>query len=294
MAKYSIKPGTTDVTVYVHIVDSTTAAGETGLAYNTSGLSAYYVRTLGSATAITLATQTVGGAHSDGGFVEVDATNMPGVYRLDLPDAVCATSARAAEIMVKGTGILAGFVTVDLNSEVNTTHLAGTAQTGRDIGTSVLLSSGTGTGQVSLSSGRVNGDVVYWNGSAIAGVDTAGYPKVTIKDGTGTGELDTASGKVSIATGGIVAASFGAGAIDAAATAADFITEITAAVKALVIETEGSITVGQALSVILAAASGVTASGGAVLKDPSGTATRITATINGSNERTAMTLTPSA
>lgn len=39
--------------------------------------------------------------------------------------------------------------------EVNTTHLAGTSQTARDIGASVLLSSGTGTGQVSLSSGRV-------------------------------------------------------------------------------------------------------------------------------------------
>lgn len=39
--------------------------------------------------------------------------------------------------------------------EVNTTHLAGTSQTGRDIGASVLLSSGTGTGQVSLSSGTV-------------------------------------------------------------------------------------------------------------------------------------------
>lgn len=39
--------------------------------------------------------------------------------------------------------------------EVNTTHLGGTLQTARDIGASVLLSSGTGTGQVSLSSGLV-------------------------------------------------------------------------------------------------------------------------------------------
>lgn len=41
-------------------------------------------------------------------------------------------------------------------------------------------------------------DVTKWNGTAIAGVDTAGYPKVTVKDGTGTGEIDTASGKVTI------------------------------------------------------------------------------------------------
>lgn len=66
-------------------------------------------------------------------------------------------------------------------------------------------------------------DLTHWNGTAIPGVDTAGYPRVTIKDGTGTGEIDTASGKVSIATGGILAASFAAGAIDAAAIATDAI-----------------------------------------------------------------------
>lgn len=38
---------------------------------------------------------------------------------------------------------------------VNAVNLGGTAQTGRDIGASVLLSNGTGTGQVSLSAGKV-------------------------------------------------------------------------------------------------------------------------------------------
>lgn len=62
-------------------------------------------------------------------------------------------------------------------------------------------------------------NVSQWNGTNIAAPDTAGYPKVTIKDGAGAGELDTASGKVSVATGGITAGSFAAGAIDAAAIA---------------------------------------------------------------------------
>ena len=44
--------------------------------------------------------------------------------------------------------------------EVNTTHVAGTSQTARDIGASVLLSSGTGTGQISLSSGAVTAGTV--------------------------------------------------------------------------------------------------------------------------------------
>jgi hypothetical protein len=39
--------------------------------------------------------------------------------------------------------------------EVNTTHVGGTSQTARDLGASVLLSPGTGTGQVALASGAV-------------------------------------------------------------------------------------------------------------------------------------------
>lgn len=74
-----------------------------------------------------------------------------------------------------------------------------------------------------FGSGVLSSNVTQWNGTAIATPDTAGYPKVTIKDGTGTGELDTASGKVSVATGGITAGSFAAGAIDAAAIADDAI-----------------------------------------------------------------------
>lgn len=77
--------------------------------------------------------------------------------------------------------------------EVNTSHVSGTAQTARDLGASVLLSSGTGTGQVSLSSGTV----------------TVG----TNNDKTGYG----------LADGAITAAKFAAGAIDAAAIAADAI-----------------------------------------------------------------------
>lgn len=110
--KLNIKKATTDVTVYLFIQDSTvtTGAGKTGLVYNSASLVAYYVRPLGSAAAITLATQTVTGAHSDGGFVEVDAANMPGVYRLDLPDAVCATGVDSVVAMLKGATAMAPLI----------------------------------------------------------------------------------------------------------------------------------------------------------------------------------------
>lgn len=54
--------------------------------------------------------------------------------------------------------------------DVNAAEVGGTSQTGRDIGASVLLSNGTGTGQVTLTSGRVNADLTH---IATAAVNTA-------------------------------------------------------------------------------------------------------------------------
>ena len=107
--KKIIKAGATDQTIDIFIQDSasTTGGGKTGLAYNTASLTAYYRKgATGSATAITLATQTVGGAYSSGGFVEIDATNMPGLYRLDLPNAAIDT-AGSVSLMLKGASGMA-------------------------------------------------------------------------------------------------------------------------------------------------------------------------------------------
>ena len=71
----------------------------TGLAFNTSSLTAYYrIPTTGALTAITLATQTVTGAYSSGGLVEVSSTNAPGSYRFDPPNAVLATAGVTAVV----------------------------------------------------------------------------------------------------------------------------------------------------------------------------------------------------
>lgn len=112
MAKRTIKAGATDQTVDIFVMNSssTTGAGLTGLAYNTASLVCYYRKNAtGSATALTLATQTVGGAHSDGGFVEIDATNMPGMYRLDLSDTIVATGPYVT-VMLKGATNMAPVV----------------------------------------------------------------------------------------------------------------------------------------------------------------------------------------
>lgn len=43
--------------------------------------------------------------------------------------------------------------------------------------------------------------VTQWTGTAVASPDTAGYPKVTVKSGTGTGEISLSSGRVAVQAG---------------------------------------------------------------------------------------------
>ena len=58
---------------------------------------------------------------------------------------------------------------------------SGTAQTARDIGASVLLSSGTGTGQLDFTSGVVKGNVTQWLGFAVGTPNASGTPDVNVK-----------------------------------------------------------------------------------------------------------------
>lgn len=64
--------------------------------------------------------------------------------------------------------------------DVNAKNLGGTAQTGRDVGASVLLSSGTGTGQLDFTSGVVKANLAQILGTALtetAGQIAAGFKK---------------------------------------------------------------------------------------------------------------------
>lgn len=106
-----IEPGATDVTVYVYFVDDDggTAPGEptTGLLFSDieTGGSASYVRQGAARTDFTLVTlASASAAHADGGFILVDDTNMPGLYRLDLPDAAVATGVDFVIIQLVAAG----------------------------------------------------------------------------------------------------------------------------------------------------------------------------------------------
>lgn len=105
MAKRTIVQGSTNVTIDIFIQDSssTTGAGLTGLVFNSGSLTCYFREGATATPAqLTLATQTVGGAHTDGGFVELDGTNMPGLYRLDLSDTIVSGTNPYVTIHLKG------------------------------------------------------------------------------------------------------------------------------------------------------------------------------------------------
>jgi len=93
-----IKAGSVNVSVYFYIVQdaSATSPGEpvTGLLFSDieTGGSASYSRQGAARTDLTLITlASASAAHADGGFILVDDTNMPGLYRCDYPDAAFAT-----------------------------------------------------------------------------------------------------------------------------------------------------------------------------------------------------------
>jgi len=114
-----------------------------------------------SATTITMATATMG-TFTSGGWVEVDSTNCPGRYQLGVPNAAIAAGVDATTITFKISGAIDKDAILLLTPPV---------------------------------------DSRYWSGTANATPDTAGFPKVTIKDGTGQGEIDTTAGAVAT-TGG--------------------------------------------------------------------------------------------
>jgi hypothetical protein len=110
-------PGSTSVLLRPMLLNSsvTTGAGITGLTAGSSGLTCYYMRDGDTtSTAISLVTGTVG-TWSSGGFKEVDATHMPGVYEFGIPNAVLATGVKKATIFFHGaTNMQDTFIDIDM------------------------------------------------------------------------------------------------------------------------------------------------------------------------------------
>jgi hypothetical protein len=138
----TIAPGSTSQSIELYL-------GATGLTASTSGLSARYNRTRTASVSIPLVARTIAQAWTAGGFAEVDATNMPGVYRLDVPNAAFAAGADDVTVVVRGaSGTNGAVLTVTLKySQIDMSQSVPTSNTAHTIGDALNAARAYGFGK---------------------------------------------------------------------------------------------------------------------------------------------------
>ena len=204
-----VKKGSVDSSVTIYAFDNTTGLAKVDLAYNSAGIALWYRREGAAQTAITEATlAALTTAHADGGFLAVG----DGEYRLDLPDAAFASGANYVDYGGTATGFtLVGgrvrFVGIVLDAAVRggmtaLLNAAADAAGGLPISDAGGLDLDAKVGALTFTvAGKVDSNLTHWLGTAAATPATAGYPVVTHKVGTGTGELSITGGRVAIQSG---------------------------------------------------------------------------------------------
>jgi len=194
----TIAPASTSQSIELYL-------GVTGLTFGTSGLAAYYVRNQSAPVAITLVTQTATGAWSSGGFAEISSSLVPGVYRLDVPNAAFAAGASDVTIVVRGaSGTNGAVLTVNLIAaptdavlvrmgpfEVKADGLGASdpldIQTGAQHGIDIQCVDNNGSG-IDITSATVTAKV-YNSGATL--VDTYSCTATYAADGRATFTIDT-------------------------------------------------------------------------------------------------------
>jgi hypothetical protein len=138
----TIAPGSTSQSIELYL-------GATGLTFSTSGLAAYYVRNQSAPVAITLVTQTATGAWASGGFAEISSSLVPGVYRLDVPNAAFSAGASDVTIVVRGaSGTNGAVLTVTLKySQIDMSQSVPTSNTAHTIGDALNAARAYGFGK---------------------------------------------------------------------------------------------------------------------------------------------------
>ena len=130
---------------------------------------------------------------------------------------IAATVSSVAGGGIVWRGICAA--SLDSNGRVDVSKIAGTTQTARDLGASVLISSGTGTGQLSVTSGVIAANVTQFGGSA--GTFASGRAEVNTTHVGGTSQTagDICGRLTSTRAGYLDNLSGGAAALEATAQA---------------------------------------------------------------------------
>lgn len=250
--KQEVLAGQIDYTVLILIRDD---AGAPATGLTEASVDIAYARvetdndvTTADVTPAALASLTA--AHTDWGIEEVSATDHPGLYRLDIADAVFATGAWSAVVSVTGTGLdpcQIEFIMVPHTPLTGvllapTTHTSAVIPTVTTTGTATAVTTVNGLAANVITAAATAADFGTEIGTAVWATTTRELTHLDednttidingVTVGAVAGAVGSVTGNVggnvtgsvgSVATGGIAAASFAAGAIDASAIAANAI-----------------------------------------------------------------------
>jgi hypothetical protein len=194
--KLSIKANATSQSVNLFVQDSTKTDGS-GLGAVApaggsllTGTKLYYSFTGSGAASVAVSLSvlaTVGASYSSGGIVTIDDTNMKGLVRVDLPNAMIASGNGrvVSAVLFGGTNMAPVPFEIELtgwdNQDAVHGGLSALPNTACTTNAS-LITSGTGTDQLSVSSGIGQANVEQWDSVAIAEPATDGIPDVNIKN----------------------------------------------------------------------------------------------------------------
>ncbi|MFA5053571.1 MAG: hypothetical protein WC565_05915 [Parcubacteria group bacterium] len=276
-----IAPGATDVTTYFVLVDPASGVPETGLTI--TDLDATYTRDKAAASKADLtACAAVDAAHSDNTAIQVDATNAPGLYRVDWPDAAFATGVARVQLCVNGAAISPAHLEVELVPWLTpitgaTVRAVNSADAGLAVASTALdkttwtdaragyidkaqylpavaagsaggvfiAGANAATSVTTALTANITGNLSGSVGSVTGAVGsvTGAVGSVTGAVGSVTGAVGSVTGAVgSVGAGGIAAASFAADAIAAAAVSAAAVTKIQTGLATPTNITAGTIT----------------------------------------------------
>ena len=121
----NVTGGATDVTTYFQLINVADGTDATGLDVTDVDLS--YTRS-GDATAAKVdatALAAADSAHADNKMIEVDATDCPGLYRVDWPDAAFAAGVPTVELTLRHDDIQTTTKEVSIDTEVSVTEWNG-------------------------------------------------------------------------------------------------------------------------------------------------------------------------
>lgn len=173
--KQIIKSGTTSkrLVIFIQKTNTTTGVGLTGVTSASAGLTWYYYRDDQTASTVVSVVAETLGTWTSGGFVEIDATHLPGFYEIGVPNAAIASTNAPTWVYMQLQGA-ASMVPVNIELELSAFDLTQATQP-------INVTQWLGTAVTAVTGGVPDVNVKNYNNTA-AQTDANNLPKVDLED----------------------------------------------------------------------------------------------------------------